>query len=550
VKSHIGSYSIEKRIGDGGRGVWKCFDKARGCSVAVRALGASAASESDLRRLRDVAGALKRVDDGNVCAFEALIEHDGEMFVVTDLVDGETLEERLASGEMSTDDAIAIGAQVLGALHSLHSVGVVHGSVRPSNVMIASGRVKLMDCGVHHIASLLHRSLRRARDVVPYLSPEQLHSTAAIDHRSDVYSTGVLLYRLIGKRLPFEESDDAGALHSRLDAPRELTDLVPGLRRGIDDVIAIALRREPAERFQSAALFREALLDGAAGFFPASPSVPDSAPDPLSAEAVTPAISPPRATGVAQARPHKRRPVVSWIFTGGSLLISSVLLIQSVLRPTPPPVTTTVEKHPVIVKTPPVIASVTPPSKERKKELKKPPVTETIREPRPFPKRDTEADRRDEIDLLSMQISDTLGRAKAKLEDNDLDGAHDDLDAAAVKAARYPEDFRAEIDEIRRVNGLLNAKRVDAQIEVQRKILERSQWDRRLAEVQRDFDEKDYTGAKKAAIRLLAEPGLPDWVAAPATELRNAAQKALVGGFTGTQTSPVQNNVRRPGGRE
>ena len=243
--------------------VYLAADPRLGREVAIKVLNSEAAAAGSGReRFRNEAQMAARLDHPNICTLYQ-IGTDGDVdYLVMQRLHGETLSDRLARGERE-DHALDLAIQLTEALAYAHAHGVIHRDIKPQNVMVTpEGRVKLMDFGLAKAPGRFDDAEEtRAALTVPgaffgtlqYMSPEQLEGSAA-DHRSDIFSLGMVIYQLFAVKHPFAGATTAAtitAITSR-SAPR-LSETAPHAPRGLDRVLAKALARDPAERYQSTA---------------------------------------------------------------------------------------------------------------------------------------------------------------------------------------------------------------------------------------------------------------------------------------------------------
>ncbi len=265
-----GRYRLESQLAKGGMGeVWAAYDKTLGRRVALKIVR-HAASIDDAKARFDREVALSRQLRGP--AFVEVYAHgtDGDRsFVAMELLEGETLQERIKRvGAMSTADALDFLVGVGAALRVAHSLMVVHRDLKPSNIFFArvkpgssgarpkDGRteiVKVLDFG---IAKDAWDDARLTRPGVVmgsahYMSPEQIRSGADVDVRSDLFSLGVLLYRVVTGERPFEGGAAEALARILSDPPRPATAVRASLPDKLDAFFLKALAKEPAKRFQT-----------------------------------------------------------------------------------------------------------------------------------------------------------------------------------------------------------------------------------------------------------------------------------------------------------
>ena len=269
VGTIVGTYRLEERIGDGGLGaVYRAVDAASGKEAAFRVFAKEVSADAMLAdRLRAMAPALKKLSHPNIAAFFELVSLGADLALFLEFVPGVPLDKvRQPAGRLDTNVAVSCAVQVLRALESAHSAGVLHHALRPSNVMVTrQGTVKVLDFGIGH-AFGANRKTREDRllTVLAYLAPEQIQNQPG-DARSDIYSVGVLLYELLTGKLPFDHKTEFALRQAHLsEPPAAPRAIVPGLPEWLDQAVLRALAKNPASRYQNATEFR-AVLEAALG---------------------------------------------------------------------------------------------------------------------------------------------------------------------------------------------------------------------------------------------------------------------------------------------
>jgi eukaryotic-like serine/threonine-protein kinase len=269
-------YRITRAIGSGGVGtIFEAIDLQTGCEVALKALSRVDGNVNALKRLRREAETAVAVRSDYVCQVHYLGVEDGTPFIVMERLHGEPLRARLgALGALPLADAFAITCQLLDALSATHATGVIHRDVKPSNIFMTSARgarprLKLIDFGLAKllqadVSSISRRGHITAPDNIPgtlhYLAPEQLLG-APIDQRVDVYAAGLALYEMLsGVRAYSGETLDGLVRRIIFEALPRVFDLRDDLPPEIDDVLAMALAKDPNRRFLTAGAFRRALV--------------------------------------------------------------------------------------------------------------------------------------------------------------------------------------------------------------------------------------------------------------------------------------------------
>jgi serine/threonine protein kinase len=259
----IGKYRIVGQLGRGGAGiVYKAMDETLGRDVAVKTLNPDLANTEVMSRFRAEATILAKLNHPQIATIFELFREENDLLMVMEFVRGETLDklsERL--GPIAPDRAAYLIHHVLSALEHAHRAGVVHRDIKPANVMVTDeGGIKIMDFGIARVLGAEQKTIDfRLMGTPAYMSPEQVVGEE-VDGRSDLYSVGVLFYRLLTGALPFRADTALGMLQRQIrDNPTAVHVHRPSLPAWCDQIVQRALAKTPADRFQSAEEFRDAL---------------------------------------------------------------------------------------------------------------------------------------------------------------------------------------------------------------------------------------------------------------------------------------------------
>ena len=252
----IGRYRIAGRLGHGGMGaVYRAHDDQLDREVALKFLyGLANDADGDARLLAE-ARAAAALQHPNICVVHEIGQTaEGQPFIAMALCEGETLKQRLAAGALTPDRAVAIAAQLARALYAAHSRHIVHRDVKPGNVMLSSDdTAKLLDFGLAASSDVAAARPEATRGTVAYMSPEQVRGEP-VDHRTDLWSLGVVLYEMLAGRRPFRGGDDATILRAIVhEAPEPLSSARAGVPAHVVAVVDRLLRRDRDARYASAA---------------------------------------------------------------------------------------------------------------------------------------------------------------------------------------------------------------------------------------------------------------------------------------------------------
>jgi serine/threonine-protein kinase len=250
-------------LGAGGMGqVYRVHNVISDRTEAMKVLLPDLAAEPDLAaRFSSEIRVLASFDHPNIAHLHTALQVDNQLVMVMEFVEGLTLAQRADLGAIPQADIVNYMQQVLSALSYAHGRGVVHRDIKPANVMVTTvGVVKLMDFGIAR--SGVESDLTRpgtSMGSLAYMSPEQVRG-GTVDARSDIYSTGVMMYELFTGRRPFQADSAYGILNQQCnDAPLPPVEVNPLLPPALSDLILCAMAKEPANRFQNAQAVSNAL---------------------------------------------------------------------------------------------------------------------------------------------------------------------------------------------------------------------------------------------------------------------------------------------------
>src|SRR5579863_2893861 len=262
----LGPYEIQSPLGAGGMGeVYRATDTKLGRDVALKVLPAEMAQDPErLGRFRREAKTLAQLDHPNIVTIYSVEECDGVHFLTMQLVEGLALDRLIPVGGLALPQIIEIASALGDALAAAHEKGIVHRDLKPANVMVSNdGRVKVLDFGLAkdiratNLSDATMTSDSRTQIGVvmgtpAYMSPEQT-SGRPLDHRTDIFSLGVLLHEMATGKRPFEGNSSAELVSAILrDTPPSVTEVRPDLPSDLSRIIRRCLEKDPRHRVQTA----------------------------------------------------------------------------------------------------------------------------------------------------------------------------------------------------------------------------------------------------------------------------------------------------------
>src|ERR1700688_3683113 len=265
--SVIGHYRILEKIGSGAMGdVFRARDERLGRDVALKVIRPASSDNPDhLRRFEFEARAAAALNHPNIVAVYDVGLSDGSPYIVCELLEGKTLRKRLAEGALPIRLAVDYSLQIAEGLIAAHDRRIIHRDLKPENLFITvDGRVKILDFGVAKLQSAAEESGRTVEDLttvtksgavigtVAYMSPEQLRGKA-VDHRSDIFSVGAILYEMLTGRRAFRGETEVDTITAVLrEDPPEFNPQQIAVPGSLQEIVFHCLEKEPENRFQSA----------------------------------------------------------------------------------------------------------------------------------------------------------------------------------------------------------------------------------------------------------------------------------------------------------
>jgi WD40 repeat protein len=264
--ARLGPYEILGLLGAGGMGeVYRAHDPRLGREVAVKVLPEEVGRDPErLARFEREARAVAALNHPSIVTIHDVGTHEGTLYVVTELLDGETLRELLSRRPPTQRQALSLALQAARGLEAAHAKGVLHRDIKPENLFVTSdGRLKILDFGLARVAAAKTAGSQDATESSPsrpgqlvgtvgYMSPEQVRGRA-LDARSDLFSLGVVLYELLGGKHPFRRETAVATLTAILEeTPTPLSVVVPAISASLQRIVGRCLEKAPEDRMASA----------------------------------------------------------------------------------------------------------------------------------------------------------------------------------------------------------------------------------------------------------------------------------------------------------
>ncbi|HVO82692.1 MAG TPA: serine/threonine-protein kinase [Terriglobales bacterium] len=265
----LGPYEVLALVGAGGMGeVYKALDIRLNRTVALKILPKSLAQDTArLRRFEQEARILATLNHPNIVAVFDVGSDEGKPYLVTEFLSGKTLRERLREGPILARKAISYAAEIAEALSAAHGKGIVHRDLKPENIFLTTaGHVKVLDFGLARsmtfpkpvsdqsatLATVAQTEPGVVMGTVGYMAPEQVRGEA-VDHRSDIFSFGAVLYEMISGKRAFHRASSVETMNAILkEAPPDISAEHPEIPVAVDRILRHCLEKEPEQRFESA----------------------------------------------------------------------------------------------------------------------------------------------------------------------------------------------------------------------------------------------------------------------------------------------------------
>ncbi|MFQ6115516.1 MAG: serine/threonine protein kinase, partial [bacterium] len=251
----ISHFKIIEKLGSGGMGVvYKAEDTKLKRQVALKFLPSAIAEDSEERiRFEREAQAAAALDHPCIAAVHEIAESEGQMFIVMACVEGVSLKKKIKSGPLTVEEAIDIAIQIAQGLKEAHDLGIVHRDIKSANVIVSpKGQVKITDFGLAKFKD--EKTLTKSgaqMGSASYMSPEQIRGEP-VDHQSDLFSIGVVLYEMLTGQLPFKGEDVHAQMFSIVyDLPQPVAMLKPEVPEALERIVERALKKQKEQRYQS-----------------------------------------------------------------------------------------------------------------------------------------------------------------------------------------------------------------------------------------------------------------------------------------------------------
>ncbi|MHC4696147.1 MAG: bifunctional serine/threonine-protein kinase/formylglycine-generating enzyme family protein [Planctomycetota bacterium] len=262
----VSHYRILEKLGEGGMGVvYKAQDTKLDRAVALKFLPSELTRDEEAKkRFVQEARAASALEHPNICNIHEIDETEyGQMFICMACYEGETLKRKVEAGPMKLQEAVDVAVQIAGGLSRAHEAGITHRDVKPGNIIVTErDEVKILDFGLAKMAGRPELTKTRTTlGTVAYMSPEQARGEK-VDHRTDIWSLGVVLYEMLAGRRPFGGDHEQAVVYSILnEEPTSLEALRPEVPETLRKIVVRALSKDPTSRFSSAAQMLQELRE-------------------------------------------------------------------------------------------------------------------------------------------------------------------------------------------------------------------------------------------------------------------------------------------------
>ncbi len=543
----IGQYELIEVVGRGGMGdVFRARDPRFDRTVAVKVLQQHFANDAEIvARFKAEAVVQAKLNHPGIATVLDFVADGPDLAIVMEFIHGETLDvviSREGSPGIPQERAVRLFLQILSAVEFAHQNGLVHRDLKPGNIMIqrfgTTEVAKVMDFGGAKIfGGEKFRTATAAKiGTLAYMSPEHIESPRRVDARSDIYSLGVILYEAITGRLPLDADTEYALMRRIVQDTPDLTLL--GDSR-VTQPIAIALSKNPAERFSTCDEFASALQS-----LTASPS-------PQAHRIASPLLPPPAEPPSETPRKSKLRPAMISALLVGSL--ASVIGWFAIKRPghhsqlpaiNPPAV---VRREPGSAAMAPA-STIAPPSAM-------PPESSAPARKRPTEKKTYHAAEASTVDAqiraatimtLRKKIADAMQTARADIAGGNFDPARKTIRELVLEASPYKSQLVNELADMQVLQNQIDDAEVAAKVAAESRQMAADAWKRRLSDIQALIDSGKLPEAKTLAQQVINAPEAPPDVIASARGLDQRADEALQNIFKNTTFKPATSAIKKP----